>query len=133
MSNENPYYDQSMFKGAPASSFEKARWLRKSMTEAEKRLWTRLKNNACKGLRFRRQHPIHHFIVDFYCHKIGLVVEIDGEYHSNKEQKELDKKRTELLNFQDLHVIRFSNEEVLNNLDEVMASIEEKIDLLIQL
>ena len=132
MSTNDPYHDQSMFKGAPASSFEKARWLRKNMTEAEKRLWTRLKNNVCKGLRFRRQHPIHHFIVDFYCHKIGLVVEIDGEYHNNKEQKELDKNRTELLNFQDLHVIRFNNEEVLNSLDEVMASIEEKVDSLIQ-
>jgi len=132
MSNNGPYHDQSMFKGAPPSSFEKAKWLRENMTEAEKKLWACLKNNQCKDLKFRRQHPINLYIVDFYCHKIGLVIEIDGEYHKREEQKVLDNDRTELLKFQDLHIIRFTNKEVINNLDNVMTVIKAKIDSLLK-
>ena len=127
MSKDNPYHDQSMFKGAPESSFVKAKKLRENMTEAEKTLWEFLKNDQLEGFKFRRQHPVHLFIVDFYCHKLKLVIEIDGEYHDTKEQKELDNTRTELLKFQDLHVIRFTNEEVLNNIDAVVTAIKKEI------
>ena len=133
MSKEKPHHNAGMHKGAPSSSFAKAKQLRSSMTKAEEMLWSRLKNNACKGLKFRRQHPMHLFIVDFYCHKIALVIEIDGEYHNSEEQKELDKERTELLNFQGLHVIRFTNQEIYDNLDIIIKSIEVKIDALLQL
>ncbi|TYB79912.1 endonuclease domain-containing protein [Bizionia myxarmorum] len=122
-----------MHKGAPSSSFGKAKQLRSNMTKAEVMLWSRLKNNGCTGLKFRRQHPLHLFIVDFYCHKIALVIEIDGEYHNSEEQKALDKERTELLNFQDIHVIRFTNNEVYDNLNKVIESIEVKVDALLQL
>ena len=101
------------------------------MTKAEEMLWSRLKNNGCRGLKFRRQHPLHLFIVDFYCLKIALVIEVDGDYHNSEEQKELDKERTELLNFQNIHVIRFTNNEVYDNLNRVVESIEAKVDALL--
>jgi len=127
MGSRNSYHDNSMFKGAPTSSFEKARWLRKNMTLAEKMLWKRLKNKQVQGYRFRRQHPIHLFIVDFYCHELGLIIEVDGEYHNKKEQLKKDRERTELLKFQDLNLLRFTNKMVLSDLDKVMEEINEFI------
>jgi very-short-patch-repair endonuclease len=63
MSEDNPYHDQSMHKGAPPESFLKAKNLRENMTEAEKTLWEFLKNGQLEGFKFRRQHPIHIYIV----------------------------------------------------------------------
>ena len=77
----------SMFYGAKRKIFERAKELRENMTDAEKILWTRLKSNQL-GVRFKSQHPINIFIVDFYCHKYKLVIEVDGDYH--KEQKDYD-------------------------------------------
>src|SRR5690606_27888559 len=119
MSRSNPYHDESMYKGAPKSAFLKARLLRNKMTSAEKILWSYLQNKKFGGYKFRRQHPLHVFIVDFYCHELGLIIEVDGAYHETKAQKEQDEKRTELLKFQGLTVIRFSNEEVTTNIDVV--------------
>lgn len=79
-----------MFKGAPRSAFIKARLLRNKMTVAESTLWTYLQNKRFEGYKFRRQHPLHLYIVDFYCHELGLVIEIDGEYHETTEQQEED-------------------------------------------
>ena len=128
MKKDHPYHDESMFKGAPPDSFAKAKFLRDNMTDAEKFLWEKLKNNQLKGFKFRRQHPIHIYIVDFYCHKLKLVIEIDGGYHDSKDQKILDAERSEILKFQKLKVIRFTNDEVLGNIDFVIRKIEEKID-----
>ena len=130
MLKDNFYHDKSMFKGAPSSSFRKARRLRENMTQAEEILWKRISNKGVKGLKFRKQHPRHLFIVDFYCHKLGLIIEIDGEYHNDEEQKKLDKERGELLTFQDLNIIRFTNQEVYDNVDRVIELLEEKIDSL---
>lgn len=74
-----------MFYGASPNSFDKAKLLRNNMTEAEKILWEKLKNRNIFKARFRRQHPIGIFIVDFYCHDYKLVIELDGEIHLNKE------------------------------------------------
>ncbi|MBK5193494.1 MAG: endonuclease domain-containing protein [Flavobacteriaceae bacterium] len=115
-----------MYKGAPPDSFAKAKYLRDNMTDAEKLLWEKLKNNQLKGFKFRRQHPIHIYIVDFYCHKLKLIIEIDGGYHNSKEQKLLDAERSEILKFQELEIIRFTNDEVLGNIEFVMRKIEEK-------
>ena len=128
MKKDHPYHDESMYKGAPPDSFAKAKFLRDNMTDAEKFLWEKLKNNQLKGFKFRRQHPIHIYIVDFYCHKLKLVIEIDGGYHDSKDQKILDAERSEILKFQKLKVIRFTNDEVLGNIDFVIRKIEEKID-----
>src|SRR5690554_91348 len=108
--SQNPYHDHGMHKGAPASSFIKARHLRQNMTSAEKRLWEFLKEKQL-GYKFRRQHPIHIYIVDFYCHELGLIIEVDGEYHNEAAQIKKDTERSELLKFQDLNIMRFSNDE----------------------
>ena len=126
MKKDHPYHDESMYKGAPPDSFAKAKFLRKNMTDAEKLLWEKLKDKKLKGFKFRRQHPIHIYIVDFYCHKLKLIIELDGGYHDSKEQKLLDAERSEILKFQDLEIIRFTNDEVLGNIELVMRKIEEK-------
>ena len=126
MRKDGIYYQESMFKGAPAESFLKADVLRKNMTPAEKQLWERLKE--LPDLKFRRQHPIHLFIVDFYCHECKLVIEIDGDYHNSKDQKEKDSERTKLLIFQDLSILRFTNQEVFDNMDAVIDKIMAKIN-----
>ena len=86
--------DVGMFKGAPVESFLKAKQLRENMTDAESKLWDFLKNKKLNQLKFRRQHPIGIYIVDFYCHSLSLIIEIDGDYHQNFDQKELDMQRT---------------------------------------
>lgn len=119
-----------MWKGAPAHHFLLAKQLRHRMTQAEILMWDQLKNKQFKGYKFRRQHPIHYFIVDFYCHALKLVVEIDGKYHESEEQKKEDLNRTELLQFQGLKIIRFSNEEVMSDMDLVIKKLEEEISFL---
>lgn len=77
--------ERNMFYGASRNIFEKASELRNNMTEAENLLWVELKNRKIFKVKFRRQHPIDIFIVDFYCHEFKLVIEIDGEIHLEKE------------------------------------------------
>jgi very-short-patch-repair endonuclease len=129
MTKHNLFHDESMWKGAGPEIFERAKALRNNMTIAEAKLWDELKGNKLSGLKFRRQHPVHHFIVDFYCHKHELVIEIDGEYHETKKQIELDKERTEILNKNGLKIIRFSNKQVLENIEEVKIEILKVINL----
>ena len=105
---------------------ENARKHRANMTEAEKMLWERLRCYP-RPLRFRRQHIIGDYIVDFVCLEKMLVVEVDGEYHSTDEQKALDELRTEYLNSVDFSVVRFTNEQVVNHINDVVAHIEELI------
>lgn len=119
-----------MFKGAPSSSFKNAENLRKKMTQAESILWKELRDKRFLGLKFRRQHPIQFYIVDFYCHKHSLVIELDGGYHSLKEQKEKDIERESVLNDLGFIVLRFNNEDVENRLDYVLNEIKEYIETL---
>jgi very-short-patch-repair endonuclease len=113
-----------MFYGAKPDLFEKARSLRKNMTASELLLWNKLRKNQL-GVRFKSQHPIDVYIADFYCHAVKLVVEVDGESHKNK--KEYDEDRTaELENF-GITVIRFTNTEILNEMDRVLSVINDKI------
>ena|ERR1039457_2754755 len=113
--------------GAPAETIEFAKRLRKHMTLAEKVIWQRLKGKNIKGLKFRRQHPIGHYTADFYCHKIRLVIEIDGPIHMKKECTVHDETRTAEMNRYDIKVIRFTNDEVRNHIGLVMNSIKEEI------
>ena len=93
------------------------------MTEAEKILWSCLRNRKFYGFKFRRQHPVSDFIADFYCHEANLVVEVDGEYHNDSEQRAYDENRTYHLKELRIKVIRFTNSEVINNLDYVLHEI----------
>ena len=127
MTEDNPYHNESMWKGASPEIFRRAENLRNNPTEAEKKLWEALQKDPFKEFHFRRQHPIHQFIADFYCHKRRLIIEIDGEYHATEDQQRKDQLRTNSLNFQGLDIIRFSNQEVLENLDIVLTTLLKKL------
>ena len=119
-----------MWKGAPSDSFSKAQFLRRNETKAEKLLWEKLRNNQLEGLKFRRQHPVNIYIADFYCHKFKLIIELDGDYHNQEEQKQKDEVRTEVLRLNDLKIIRFKNEEVEQDINQVLTTIKNKIEQL---
>ena len=99
---------------------------RYNQTEAEKNLWYHLSGNHL-GFHFRRQHIIGCYIADFICVKRNLIIEIDGGYHSQEEQKIKDYLRTEDLEKMGFEVMRFSNDEILRNLPEVLDKIFNKI------
>jgi very-short-patch-repair endonuclease len=115
-----------MQEGAKPILFQRAQTLRKRETEAEKILWEKLSNKQL-GVKFRRQHPLYRFIVDFYCHELRLVVELDGSIHDLAEQADYDQFRTMLINQLDIKVIRFRNEDVFNELDKVLEAIRQHI------
>ena len=103
----------------------RARQMRTNMTEPEKRIWFQcLKNMPC---RFRRQRPIGPYIVDFYCAKQKLVIEIDGESHTAEDAIAYDADRTSFLQSLGLRVVRFSNQEVINNLDGVFERLQPEL------
>ncbi len=117
--------NKSMYYGAVPSTFGKATLLRIKMTPEEVILWERLKGKQICNTRFRRQHPINRFIVDFYCHAAKLVVELDGGIHL--QQKEYDEERTQILNEFGIDVIRFLNSDILKNIDNVIVQIESEV------
>ena len=100
---------------------KRARQLRREMTAEESLLWQRLRANRLDGLHFRRQQVIHGFIVDFYCHAAGLVVEMDGEGHAYQET--YDQERDQILASSGVRILRISNHAVLHSLEEVFSSI----------
>ena len=130
MKKLKPNHDDGMWKGAPSDSFSKAQFLRRNETKAEKLLWEKLRNNQLEGLKFRRQHPVNIYIADFYCHKFKLIIELDGDYHYQEEQKLKDEVRTEVLRLNDLKIIRFKNEEVEQDINQVLTTIKNKIEQL---
>ena len=99
------------------------------MTSAEKIIWQHIHINEWK-LKFRRQHPVSNFIVDFYCHALKLVIEIDGDIHDVEEVKKNDVARERTLFSLGLKVLRFSNEVVYKNSKEVLKKIDETIRVL---
>jgi very-short-patch-repair endonuclease len=98
----------------------RARSMRSSPTEAEARLWQRLRRGRL-GVRFRRQVVIGRFIVDFFCPSAGLVVEVDGPIHEGR--REIDQERDEALRATGVRVMRVTNEDVLGDLDSVVRAI----------
>ncbi|MFP4023038.1 MAG: endonuclease domain-containing protein [Thiohalospira sp.] len=117
--------DKTMFYGASPEIFETAKVLRNHMTDSEKLLWEKLKDNQLNGIKFRRQHPISQFIVDFYCHQKKLVIELDGSIHQKNAQQERDKGRQFMLEELGLTVIRFKNEEIKKDISNVISKILE--------
>ncbi len=106
---------------------DKAKQMRNNPTEAENILWQELRNQNL-GDKFRRQHLIDDFIVDFVCLSKKVVVEVDGGYHLAQEQKEYDEQRTIILNKKGFKVIRFKNEEVIGNIEAVLSKIKSELD-----
>ncbi|MBO1883774.1 leucine--tRNA ligase [Capnocytophaga sp. Marseille-Q4570] len=107
---------------------EEAKRMRKEPTEAEAALWELLRDKKL-GDKFRRQHLIDDFIVDFVCLSKNLVIEVDGGYHNELTQKEYDEQRTLFLNEKGFRVIRFTNEEVLGNTEAVLKEIKKELIL----
>lgn len=114
---------EKLHMGAPSKHFFYSRENRKLFTEAEGVLWEALRDRSLHGYKFRRQHPISDFIADFYCHECKLIVELDGEYHNDIEQREYDEGRTFELNELKIKVVRFTNQEVLEDIDFVLSEI----------
>ena len=109
-----------------------SRELRRNETYAEKLFWNVVRNRNFENRKFYRQYPFFYditgkesfFIADFYCFEEKLIVELDGKYHRYNLEK--DKHRTEILNFYGLKVLRFSNDDVLNNIDSVLTKIKDE-------
>ena len=106
---------------------ERARYMRKNLTPAESILWQRLRRKQVGGLRFRRQHPIGRFIVDFYCAEVKLVIEVDGAVHFQPGHDEYDAARQGFLEQLGLNVLRFDNAQVLRETDKVLEAIAEHL------
>ncbi len=117
--------DITMFYNAKPIIFERAKDLRKRMTDSEKKIWELLRGKKVLGLKFRAQHPMYLFIADFYCHQLKLVIEIDGGIHKQPDQKEYDISREDELKRWDIKVVRFTNEEIEEDLHKVERQIKE--------
>ena len=100
---------------------QQARTLRQALTDAEQRLWQRLRDRRLAGLKFRRQHPVGSFIVDFYCAQYRLIVEVDGPIH--QQQQEHDQLRAQELTRRGYRVMRFTNQQVLDHLEALCTEI----------
>lgn len=109
-------------KHAPSSiSTDQARKLRRAANWPEKIVWGMLRSGRLGGLKFRRQHPIGPYTVDFYCHEIGLVIEVDGASHEDRGER--DQRRTAYLRQQGLRVFRVTNQDVSSDSEAVSRGI----------
>jgi len=104
-----------------------SRQLRENMTDAERNLWAKIRMKQLKGYQFYRQKPIGDYIVDFFCPRAKLVIEVDGSQHFAGEMTEDDRIRDEYLSSLGLRVLRFTNIDVLTHIEEVVESIIENI------
>jgi very-short-patch-repair endonuclease len=116
-------YRDNLFYAAKPDIFKKASVLKHEMTTAEKILWKYLRNRKLNGLKFRRQHPLDIFIADFYCHDKRLIIELDGGIHDDADQKEYDEGRSFELKEKGFKILRFKNEEVSINIEDVLRRI----------
>ena len=111
----------------PEYLINNARELRKNQTDAESLLWQLLRNRQIENVKFRRQHPIEPYILDFYCHDKKLAIELDGGQHNTDEGKEKDQKRSDFLTSQGIRVLRFWNNDVLQNTESVLEVIYNQL------
>jgi cyclase len=111
-----------MFYEADPLLFERAKHVRNHLTAAEMKLWDYLRTKPF-GYKFRRQHPIGIYIVDFYCHPLKLVIEADGNIHEIASVQQDDQERQRTLETEGLHVIRFTNTEILKEREIVIDKI----------
>jgi ATP-dependent helicase HrpA/adenine-specific DNA-methyltransferase len=108
---------------------ERARRLRQEMTWPEKLFWNRIKTKQFLGLKFRKQHPIGHYIVDFYCASLSLIIEIDGMSHTDAKADEC---RQRWLEERGNKVLRYSNDDVVDDVDSVIEDLEYRVGLMTQ-
>ena len=120
-----------MHYGATMEIFQIAERLRRDMTAPEKIIWDRVCKNQL-GVRIRRQHPVWKFIADFYCHEVKLIIEIDGGIHLRSEHKEYDISRDTIIKEFKIDILRFNNDEVINEPDLVIEKIKRTIETLKQ-
>ena len=106
-----------------------AQALRRDMNDAEQRLWSRLRAHRMDGRKFRRQHPIGRYIVDFVCLDARLIIEVDGDSHGNDSRESLDAQRTAFLEKVGFRVIRFWNHQVLTDVDNVTETIFDALNM----
>lgn len=118
--------NSSLHGGAKVEIFLFARKLRANMTGTEKLLWEELKERKL-GVKFRRQHPFSTYVLDFYCHTAKLSVEIDGGYHNGPAQKVLDEERTVHITSLGVTEMRFTNKEIINDLETVIMKIKKQL------
>ncbi len=106
---------------------QRSRRLRENLTDAERHLWAKIRMKRLKGYQFYRQKPIGDYIVDFFCPRAKLVIEVDGSQHASDETIEYDRIRDEYMSSLGLRVLRFTNTEVLKCVEGVVESIEQEI------
>lgn len=102
---------------------EFAKTMRSNATDAENLMWQLLRAKRFMNLKFRRQHVIKPYIVDFYCHELGLVIELDGSQHGTEDAIQYDAERTKFLEALDLSVVRYWNHDVLNGTEKVLGDL----------
>jgi very-short-patch-repair endonuclease len=107
----------------PEDILHAARQLRSAQTDAETLLWHLLRNRSLCGYKFRRQHPVGRYILDFYCHDAGLAIELDGSGHGEAGQAAYDEQRTRALEGAGITVLRFWNNELLSDTEAVLGAI----------
>jgi adenine-specific DNA-methyltransferase len=112
-----------MHKKLDPQLLEFAKSMRHTATDAEHLMWQLLRAKRFMNLKFRRQHVIEPYIVDFYCHEIGLIVELDGTQHGTDDAIEYDAERTKFLEALDLTVVRYWNHDVLRQMDVVLEDL----------
>jgi very-short-patch-repair endonuclease len=116
-----------MYSKLPEEMLDFARSLRVQQTDAENLLWLLLRNRRIAGFKFRRQHPVSQFTLDFYCKEAGLAVEIDGGEHNYDIAALKDSARSCLLGEMGIHIIRFWNNEVLTDTEAVLERIYQEL------
>ena len=119
--------ERKMHGGALKPLFQMSREHRNNPTHAEEILWNYLKTKPF-GIKFRRQHPYSIYILDFYCHSLKLVIEVDGSIHNLEEVKDNDIERQRLLEKDGLRVVRLTNDELIHTYEKII----ENLDILIQ-
>mgnify|MGYP005846655177 CR=1 FL=1 len=126
MIKKEPLKISGMHDGATPNVYRNAATLRHNMTKPELRLWKYLKTKPM-GFKFRRQHPIAGYILDFYCHQLRISIEVDGDYHLKNEQRKKDRERTEYLKSVGITEYRFKNEEILMKFKKSVEFINTKL------
>jgi very-short-patch-repair endonuclease len=127
MENEIPAGRRGVRSLLGPQLLERARTLRQEQTDAEALLWMLLRNRRLRGFKFRRQHPIEPYILDFYCEDVRLAVELDGGQHNTDGGRRRDAARTAFLAHRDIRVNRYWNYEVLGDTETVLEAIYQSL------
>jgi imidazole glycerol-phosphate synthase subunit HisF len=118
---------KEMFYSATAPIFKRAKELRNQPTDAERILWMHVRTRPA-GYKFRRQHPVGNYILDFYCHQLKLAIEVDGSIHHIEEVMQEDQERQSVIEKEGIRFIRVSNDEIMQHMNTVIEKINFSID-----